>query len=385
MMLWLLALLAAGQEEAFRPKVYDPDPENLWNRLHRAFFAREDDLDPLLGAVDKDFLEGEAHRTAIAALDDFLSKDGHALFPDPLRRILLQRDLWAVFDLAAWTADEWVHLKKHEAASLALRERLAKAMARLAPTADEFAALPDSLARAAASGEFAADYDPSRPDRLFLPPDLLDPKGPWIRLSDFPPLAKHHTNAVAGRSHFHVLLRLPAGREATLAYLQGFKPESPAVLPPGTRVGLVRRALAIDRAGRIRATPLIESLQFRVFRDPPDVYELKMDRRRLVEGKTGGLRAVGPQEIEAAPLFRVFPFGPDRKRIPREPVLKLCGGCHGNGLFSLADFAKERRGHPLRTYEPDVELGYTLSWKTRRYEWGLLQGWLENLLPAQDR
>lgn len=377
--------LAVCQDEARKPPepapAFDPHPEHLWNRLRRSFFSREDDLDPLLGAVDKDFLEGEPYQRSIAALDEFLAAD--LAFKDPLRRILLQRDLWAVFDLNAWTVDEWVHLKKHEQASLALRERLAKAVARLALTPEEFGALPDSLGNAVLSREFTADYDASKPEKPFLPADLFDPKGPWVRLSDFPPLAKHHTDAVAGRSHFHVLVRLPGGREATLQHLQSVKPENSGVYPEGTRVALVRRTLGIDTNGKIQSTPLIESIQFRVLGKRADVYEFKMDRRLLVEGKSGGLRALGPLEIEASPLFKAFMFGPIRERLSREPVLKLCAGCHGPSAFSIDEFVKERPGHPLRQYEWDVELKTTIGWKYRQYGWGLMQGWLENLLPSQ--
>ncbi len=162
-----------------------------------------------------------------------------------------------------------------------------------------------------------------------------------------------------------------------------------AMVAGGTAFAYIRVSQAPESAfpskTRIRPTRLIESIQFRVFRNPPDVYEFRMDRRRLVEGKTGGLRAVRRLEVEASPLFRAFPLGPNRERIPREPVLKLCAGCHGNAVLSISEFVRQRPHDPVREFAMDVELGSTVGWKSRQYSWGLLQGWLENHLPPRRR
>ncbi len=91
--------------------IYDPDPNHLWNRLHRALWVRSgpdgkeyghDRLDPLLWMETRYLLEGEPHEKAIAVLDEFLAMPGEKLVNDPLKRAILQRDLWAVFD---WTAE----------------------------------------------------------------------------------------------------------------------------------------------------------------------------------------------------------------------------------------------------------------------------------------
>src|SRR4051812_48906783 len=60
---------------------YAPDPEHVWNRLHRTLFVRSapdgtnrrHDTDPLLYTGGTFLLEGESHRRAIAALDQFLA------------------------------------------------------------------------------------------------------------------------------------------------------------------------------------------------------------------------------------------------------------------------------------------------------------------------
>src|SRR5205085_4483421 len=91
--------------------IYDADPHHLWNRLHRALYVRTaadgrevgaDRLDPLLWANTRHLLSGKSHEDAVAVLDEFLNHHGEQLILDPLRRAILQRDLWAVFD---WAAD----------------------------------------------------------------------------------------------------------------------------------------------------------------------------------------------------------------------------------------------------------------------------------------
>src|SRR5262247_2312887 len=91
--------------------IYDSNPDHLWNRLHRAFYVRtarngeengHDELDPLLWDRTKHLLVGPSHQQAIKLLDEFLSVNGAALITDPLKRAMLQRDLWAIFD---WSAD----------------------------------------------------------------------------------------------------------------------------------------------------------------------------------------------------------------------------------------------------------------------------------------
>src|SRR5262245_61497117 len=93
--------------------IYDSDPNHLWNRLHRALCVRttrngeeygHDELDPLLWSETKHLLVGPSHQQAIKLLDEFLSVNGSALGADPLKRAMLQRDLWAIFDWSEQTS-----------------------------------------------------------------------------------------------------------------------------------------------------------------------------------------------------------------------------------------------------------------------------------------
>lgn len=278
--------------------IYDPNPDHLWNRLHAVLFVRlgpdgntygEDRLEPLLWVQSDHLLRGEAADRVLAVLDEFLRNAGESLVEDPLKRAVLQRDLWLV---ASWAA-----ASDRDMAAPLLR-RLAGAVRRLALTSDRIAALPDNYAQAVAAGRFPGRFDPARPERGFLPPDLLRGDGPWVCVGreDGPSAPQHlRSDHPFTNSAFLVFLRLPGGREATLDFLGRLAAFSeplylpnpdertnrsypslpnPALpqWPRGTEVALVRRALLIDAEGRIVPSPLTESVQVRVLRvDTPEL------------------------------------------------------------------------------------------------------------------
>ena len=95
-------------------RLYDRNPDHVWNRLYRSFYGRAaadgreygyDELDPLLWDNTKYHLSGESHDRALRVLDEFLQTHAERLIPDPLKRAILQRDLWAVFD---WLPPLWI-------------------------------------------------------------------------------------------------------------------------------------------------------------------------------------------------------------------------------------------------------------------------------------
>jgi hypothetical protein len=90
--------------------IFDSDPNHIWNRTYTCLFVRQstdgnefgaDTLDPLLWDNTQHLLTGDSHRRALACLDEFLRSHAERAVEDPLKRAILQRDLWAVFD---WTA-----------------------------------------------------------------------------------------------------------------------------------------------------------------------------------------------------------------------------------------------------------------------------------------
>jgi hypothetical protein len=391
---------------------YAADPDHLWNRLHRALFVRELDgtrlvhsTDPLLYRGGTYLLDGEPRRQALALLDQFQAGPD-----DPLKRLFFQHDLWAAFDYAAWYPDEWVFKSKYEPAAVALRNRLAGPIGVLALGDRELAALPDNYSQAVKAKQYATDYDPAHPEWPFLPPDLFDEKGPWVRFHETTanPMAEQHFEGAGGRAVHVIFLRLPGGRTATEQYLKELRPGEPFLkeahrpsakqFPTGTMVAMVRRALTVDRSAKVRVTPVTELVQVRVYRRIPkepeanlhadfgeqDVYEFLLDRPKLYEGHHG-LRAVG-RDDPAEPFFDRSemrePFERTRASLtPGGPQLKTCIQCHqAPGVYSVLGMTRGLRrakSELFRTYAWDVEMSYSVSAKVTQFGWGLLQGKLE--------
>lgn len=395
---------AEGVSKA-RPGLLHEDPENLWNRLHRHFTLRTsvlgqehgfDALDAPLWPESSYLLSGESHGKALRLLDEFLRVRGEQLISDPLKRALLQRDLWAVFDWSASRKDTY------KPARVALRARLAPVLWRLALSEDQVRALPDNYRQAVASEKYASEYDPAQPEKPFLPPDLFNPRGPWVAVNSYgDPVAPGHLRTFSGRSLFLVLLRLPGGREATLEYLEKLwtfpnpwptqtggnppfgrsfpLPLNPTIpqFPAGTQVALARRLVLFDADGKLIPTALTESLQIRVYREIPadliqailrgqDFFEFELSRTLLLAGEAGGLRLATLDGTER----RIF--GGHLK----------CRNCHAEpGIHSLRSVRRLLRPQPLisdsapgdpRLGPLDREAFATLNWKEDRYDWGLL-------------
>ena len=144
--------------------LYDPDPNHIWNRLYRTLYRREsrhghaygyDELDPLLWVQTKYLLTDPAHHQAVTVLDEFLSTHGEKAINDPVKRAILQRDLWAIFD---WTTECFECIKR-SAAQLNLQTKLAQAIKRLALSPEQIATLPDTNKQAINSGSLPKAYD----------------------------------------------------------------------------------------------------------------------------------------------------------------------------------------------------------------------------------
>ena len=408
----LLACLhgTASAEDSAEKGPYSSDQDHLWNRLHRGLFLRADmagrqhvhSTDPLLYRGGKYLLTGEPHRKAVALLNEFSRQDEKTIASQsPLRRAMLQRDLWGAFDYVAWYPDEWVHRSRYEPAAMKLRSRLAKAIGRLSLTRKEVAGLSDNYAAAVASGDFALDHDPKKPTQSFLPADLFDSKGNWVRFRD-PAIdiaEQKHFQGSGGRAVHLTFLRLPDGREATQEYLNEVSrrigPEKQ--FPVGTMAALVRRAIVIEESGRMQPAPITELVQIRVYRRIPedpraniggdrgeqDVYEFVLNREKLFAGQHG-LRAVTPDEPSVS-FFRNEgdPFvAKSRKRLGiGETQMQSCTQCHqAPGVYSMRSMQGSLHrdvSEAYRTYSWNVDhTGPVLS-KARRFDWGLLQGLLE--------
>ena len=450
----LLAVLSVGLWGTARPNswfhgtassvaFYDPNSSHLWNQLHAVLFIRPDvpgtesvpdSLDPPLWYHTQYLLEKSSHESALRILDEFLQTHAERLIQDPVKRAMLQRDLWAVFDWTVERSSDRVGEPAYGKEREELQTRLAEVLRRLALTSEQIHALPCNYERAVASGEFAKEYDPKHRDRPYLPPDLFDPRGPWVQISpqsagyEPEPAAASHAHTFS-RSSFLIFLRLPGGRKATFDYLQTLwafrepwipRPDSGnpehdqtalnlnlPQFPAGTQVALVRQMMLFDNRGNLRGAPITESVQLRVYRaittiqapvndlrqasemSRQDFYEIRLSRPQLFANKAGGLRATGRDEKE----FAIFGFfGADegasnqRTRLDQyPPILETCFQCHrGAGINSLNSRGKLLKPYwlehdlPAGAYDPGNkwwEGDQDTGWKQNRYEWGLLNGY----------
>jgi hypothetical protein len=405
--------------------VYHADPEHLWNRLYEALFIRvgpdgraygQDRLEPLLWRQSKHLLEERSNKGAIALLEEFLKNKGEKLIDDPLKRALLQRDLWLVFDWLDGSHDNFaeprLEAKVARSAQERLRGPLAAVIGRLALSPKEIRDLPDNYAAAVASGQFASRFDPEKPDRPYLPSDLFSADGPWVCLGrpDGPVAPLHY---VSGENRFTnsvflVFLRLPAGRAATLDYLKKLRsfngpvaaetdggrrnlpnPKLPE-LPDGAEFALVRRALLMDSSHRVAAAPLTESVQLRADRSGRAFHELRLSRSLLFAGRAGGLRALGADERDFKTGFNAhamdefettsrggsFPGG--RQLVVR----KNCVICHEQSgvssfnsffFFRGANLRDGARGASLSETPVSGSAGVAVKWRERQPTWTALR------------
>lgn len=438
--------------------MYHADPEHLWNRLHDAMFVRvgpdgraygQDRLEPLLWLGSKHLLEEQSHKRAVALLEEFLKNKGEKLVEDPLKRSVLQHDLWLVFN---WLEGNHHHFyepvltaEEVRAARDRLRRPLAAVLGRLALTPDQIKKLPDNYAAAIASGEVPKRFDPEHPDKPYLPPDLFAADGPWVCLGrpDGPVAPEHLRDGGTNNftnSAFLVFLRLPTGRAATLDYLKRLRvfdqplrveakdagnraakylpnPKLPP-LPVGTEVALVRRALLIASPNTPTASALTESVQLRIYREVPETsaqtvsaaledgtaanrraqawqsyQEFQLSRFRLFAGRAGGLRTVGPAELDFPTPFFLWMWDKFENRehhAPRlptpsfsersqSPIKKDCFACHSlPGVSSFNSYFNFRGGlvnatepRPFSLSEMPVSevTGAAVKWKEGRPNW----------------
>jgi hypothetical protein len=413
--------------------IYDRDPGHLWNRLYRAIAVRTE------GSVDYGVDNAEPYydafddpKTLAAILDEFLDKHGEVRARGDLKHALLQNDVWAAFDLAT--------SPKVGASGMLLRRRLARVIERLHLKSSQISGLPDNYAQAVTAAAFATDFDPEHPDRAFLPPDLLNPKGSWVEIGEvgLGAVAPFHVEMLSGRSVFRVFIRCPGGRQATLSYLETLNlyptpwtlnpqdigtryPDHAKVrmgpllrnsgtpqFPPGTIVALLRQMMVINDELQPAPTLITEKVQFRVYRDTSEsghtsdlgdfsshqlVYELVMRRRDLLAGRDGGLHSVTPDETEYQ--LTSIPMGVSREAHLRGVVvLSTCIRCHSpNGIFSVNTYGHSINGQGIADSVssnpqllPATSIGYqgdaTTDWKTRQFNWGLLRGLLEADVPS---
>ena len=374
--------------------VYAPDPDHIWNRVFRQFYSRTaadgreyglGELDPLLWFDTTYLLNGASHEQAIHILDEFLMTHAENLIDDPLKRAMFQRDLWGVFDWLAFQSDPYPSGRQ------ALETRLTQIIRRIALTRNQILSLPDNYALAVQSKSFPADYQADNPRAAFLPSDLLDPDGPdsaWVPMGrEGGPIAMSHTDGIPffGRSVFLVFVRSPAGRTATLDFIQSLNTDPHPILMPGSDVALVRRMLLIDEQGDLVLSPLIETIQIRHFNPEQIFYEFELDRTRLLNGYPDAFNL-------KTNLFMLFfshgdVFEGDHGPELRAKIPDVCKACHmnvpvvldGGNIQSILSYS--RANFPLPDNQRPILFATTrmdeaqtiINWKLKHHTWKSLK------------
>jgi len=436
--LFLLLLLQATADasEKRESTLYNADSQHLWNRLHAALFVRPaadgkvygyDRLDPMLWIRTTYLVSGPSHTDAVELLDQFIDQRGEQLIDDPLKRALLQNQLWSVFDWVVFRHRSNWSITQYHNAERTLRTKLAAVIRRLALTPREIRSLPNNYSTALKA--IPNGHDAEHPEQHFLPPGLFDEAGPWACLNDNrgDSLTPFHDRQ-ASRSTFLVFLKLPAGRDATIKFLnqnlsgratQVYEKESNTwtlnrdlpQFPAGTQVALVRQMMLVDSKANIVGTNLTERVELRVYRDVPadpvdphisgvlgeqDFYMFNLSRRSLLEGKAG-LHPPKPGDIEVT-FPEELKAGTDSPEAPNvaservldtfdeKPRLISCHTCHSlPGIHSVKSIVGGQRtmrpSYSLSENKPKWEKNGSLGRKRSSYEWGLLQGLLEGRSP----
>jgi len=190
--------------------------------------------------------------------------------------------------------------------------------------------------------------------------------------------------------------------------------------PVGTEVALVRRALLIASPNTATATALTESVQLRIYREVPEMtaqtviaavdhgtaankraqswqsfHEFQLSRSRLFAGRAGGLRAVGPDELDFDTGFTLVlhdefenrepdPRGRSFSERSQGLTKKNCVACHSlpgvysfNSYFDYRDHLQDRdtSARPFSLSEMPVSTvaGAAVKWKAGRPSWTALR------------
>jgi hypothetical protein len=445
----LLAACVFARGEPATVTFYDKDPLHVWNRLYVALLVPGPDgkslpadiLDAPNAAVEQ--LKSEpGHSAVVTMLREFVKSGPPPNTMSPLQRAVMQRDLLGMFHIQAFRmppGTPWTASQKE------LLSALARGIRHVALTEEEIKKLPDNYAAAVGAPGAVTVYDSAKPGP-FLPPDLLNDDGPWIGLgtnrettATNGSVAHAHFAAFYGRTSFEVRMRHPEGRAAGVAYLKSLEemkepfvrtaPKSGELIsegvrpadergprwfnadtpqfPVGTMWALVRRSLLADTTGKIVATPLVESVQMRVYRALHNrailesaaykseiamlqasgkdfdytevlgrhyqtVFEWEMRRGRLLEGK-GGFHLTTPEDLRFAHFF------------PMDGSLtinRFCTMCHmGPNILSVNSRSGQFRQLPMNR-PPDLvpfSRAYidstTVSFASKLPAWVLLE-WL---------
>jgi len=401
--------IAAQAKSPQSESIYDPDPNHLWNRLFVAFYrqkivsyadhARKKTvanwvgpgvLDPPLGDHPRFLLDDEPFARCDAVLDEFLSQHGAERIRQPLRRAVLQRDLWSVFDVLALTnhtlrIDGSIGSSRTSTTALQeqrrsiLERKLARVIRALALSPMEVKSLPDTYTAAVQLGAFSNKLDNYAGS--FLPGDLFATNTPWFEVQ--PGHLLTHTLMVDGRSVFRVFVKSPAGftnvledyvrnleewrrqyqawrtlRQTNHAMPEKMEPQRPSgELPVGTQLLLLREMICLDENLQMIPTHIVESVQFRTtykkgLLEHQVAREAELNRGLLFQGKQGGLKPIAAGELRNMAYDGLGSLVVDNQgnRSPLIAFPRNCIACHQSRLLFSNTYVSAK---PMRSISID--------------------------------
>ena len=415
--------------------LYDSDPRSLANRLFAAFYIRASEIPGKRGGTPVHRIEGgdvidflawpgsaywsdpETCRRLSSVLDECIANLPRVRPADPLRRAMLQRDLWAAFDYYAGRNIALEGVKATRRRRDEICRKLALVIGELTLSPAEIESLPDTYAAAVEGGKFASEhnFDASLD---YLPSRLLTDADEWQEIDFFQPHENptdfqsrnvtFHTRNYLARSYFRIFYHFPGGRAALESYLKVIDKEgldwhksaqfggarfvaSAPQIPVGTEVVLLQLLITLDDRLRPVPTKIVESVQMRTFcnvdgkPEPPtntgvgmNVSEYMLKRRLLFDGLQGGLERTPDDK----PIYRVIlqvPNAPDWGSAGRSLSLTQdCRRCHMGAdqigvqtIFSLVHGGGFDGGatlgvsHPLAAGTPSPRGLRAVMWKTR--------------------
>jgi hypothetical protein len=152
--------------------------------------------------------------------------------------------------------------------------------------------------------------------------------------------------------------------------------------------------MLMDDRGEMRPTRLIESVQIRVVHaiiEEDNFYEFTLHRKELFDSNNG-LRA-GRSDQVTIPVFNqthdedLFDFpsrirmiravAGGRKELVTENLRFVCASCHKRPELASANAFFHDRPPGLTASERGNEVDRIIRWKGEKYNWGLLQGLIE--------
>lgn len=416
--------------------VYDSAPRHLWNRVFSAFYIRPrrfaatrrrpalvryeggDVIEFLAWGQTRYWSSAEVAGKVTRLLDEFLRTRGEKLLRAPLKRAIFQHDLWAVYDhLIDQNIKRSGDLKTRRRRDVLCR-KLATCIRRLALSPMEIKQLPDTYARAVKSGRFTRKHD-FNPAANYLPSGLMTNPDEWVEIDFYHPKMHEdimdrfislHARSLQGRSYYRIFYRFPKGRKQVVSYLKmlekrgvdwkraaqfGFIPPPKNVpqIPVGTEVALVQFMVTLDDQLRPVPTPIVESIQMRIFRNVDgtaqpetntgvgmNVLDYRLKRHLLFSGReSSGLH----REREEEPQYRVAIDGlkstaPDWGFAGKKVLFQQCADCHMSrklerlgvaGIPSITHSGGFDAGAQMGISRPlDAKLGNVRGKRVARYK-----------------